>query len=351
MKLILRWYKNNHKVPLEYIKQIPGIYGVCSSLDDLPIGEPWPEEAINALKEKINNAGLQFTVVESVPVHESIKAGLPNRDYYIENYRITLRNLTLAGVEVACFNFMPLYDWFRTDLDYLLADGSKTMAYDAEKAEEIDPSKGVVPLPGWAKHYRDMLPAELLDTYSEIDADSYRGNLRYFLEGLVDVLAETGIKLALHPDDPPWPIFSLPRIAGRKTDLERYLDLVESPQLGLAFCTGSLGAEPSNDLPAMVQAYGNRGKIFFAHIRNIKHTGHHSFVEVAHADPEGSFDIPLIIKELYDTGYSGYIRPDHGRTIWGEDCEPGYGLYDRALGAAYISGIWTALHQAGKTVC
>lgn len=349
MKLILRWYKKEAGIPLEHIRQIPGVEGVCTSIDDLPVGEPWPVEAVNAIKKEVNSAGLQFSVVESVPVHESIKAGRPDRDFYISNYCTTLRNLASAGIEVVCFNFMPLFDWFRTDLNLLMADGSTTLAYDADKEAVIEPGMEIVSLPGWANCCQELSSTELLDYYRTLDTATYWDNLRYFLEGLVDVLDETGIKIALHPDDPPWPIFNLPRIAGRSVDLERYLTLVESPQVGLAFCTGSLGAEPANDLPVMAREYGSRGKIFFAHIRNIKHTGQHSFEEVAHADQEGSLDIPLILKALHETGYRGYIRPDHGRTIWGEDCEPGYGLYDRALGAAYISGIWTALNQFGST--
>lgn len=341
MIMTFRWYGKDDPVTLEKIRQIPGMKGIVSAIYDVPVGEAWSLERILELKKEIEDAGLELSVIESVPVHEDIKMGTGDRDRYIENYCTTIRNLAKAGVDCVCYNFMPVFDWTRSDLAYQLPDGSNALIFDEATVEKMDPLTGELSLPGWDSSYtKDGLKA-LLEAYSKITEEDLWNNLKYFLDKVIKVCEEVKVKMAIHPDDPPWGIFGLPRIITNKENIERFLKLYDSPYNGLTLCSGSLGI--TNDIVDLVRTFADR--IHFAHIRNIKITGERSFEESAHLSECGSLDIYEILKAYHDNGFKGYIRPDHGRMIWGETGRPGYGLFDRALGAVYINGIWEALEK------
>ena len=331
MKMTFRWYGKDDPVTLEKIY-------------DIPVGEVWDYERIAELKSTVESAGLELSVIESVPVHEDIKMGCGERDRYIDNYCKTLENLAKAGIDCVCYNFMPVFDWTRSDLSFALPDGSTALAYDNETALKMDPVKGELSLPGWDSSYTKDDMKKLLEQYSHISEEDLWANLKYFLDRVIKTAEEVKIKMAIHPDDPPWGIFGLPRIITCKKNIERFLKLYVSPYNGLTLCSGSLGASPDNDIIDMVHSFADR--IHFAHIRNIKITGERCFEEAGHKTDCGSLDIYGIVKAYYDEGFDGYIRPDHGRMIWGENGRPGYGLYDRALGAAYINGLWEACERS-----
>lgn len=335
MYLSFRWYAEDDPIPLAHIRQIPGMVSVVTALYDVPASQVWPMARLVALKEEIEAAGLRFDVVESIPVHEEIKLGRPARDALIEVYCRNIRQLGELGVAVLCYNFMPLFNWFRTDLAMALPDGSTAMAYDhSEIANVPDP---------WSANFPAYWPLEdsaddLKIAYRTITEEDLWENLAYFLHAIVPVAEEANVKLAMHPDDPPWPIFGLPRILCTEDHLARLLRIVDNDYNGLTFCTGSLGANPANDLPAMIRRFGDR--IHFAHCRNVKITGDKVFHESAHPLECGNVDLVAVMKTLHDIGFTGPLRPDHGRMIWGETGIPGYGLYDRALGAMYLRGVW-----------
>jgi mannonate dehydratase len=230
------------------------------------------------------------------------------------------------------------------------------MAYDQAVIDKIDPndmstamnaqSNGYT-LAGWEPARLEKLK-ELFALYSDIDEDDLFAHLKYFLEAIMPVCAQYGIRMAIHPDDPAWSVFGLPRIMTGKENLLRLIKLVDNPLNGVTLCTGSLGTNPLNDIPAIIKALGGE-RIHFAHIRNLRHNGPGDFEESAHLSSDGSLDMYEIIKALYDSGFDGPIRPDHGRTIWGEASMPGYGLYDRALGFAYISGLWEAVEKNARS--
>jgi mannonate dehydratase len=346
MKMTFRWYGENDPVTLEKIRQIPAVKGIVTAIYDVPVGEVWPLARILALKETVEKAGLALSVIESVPVHEDIKMGTGGRDRYIGNYCETLRNLAKAGVDCVCYNFLPVFDWTRSDLAFPLADGSNALRYDGETVKEMNPLTGGLSLPGWDASYTKADMKALLEAYQSVGEEALWANLKYFLDRVIKTAEEVKVKLAIHPDDPPWPIFGLPRIITDEANLARFLQLYDSPYNGLTLCAGSLGALASNDIPAMIRRFGNR--IHFAHIRNVLRSGAASFQETAHKSDCGSLDIFEILKAYHDVGFTGYVRPDHGRMIWGETGRPGYGLYDRALGASYIDGMWEALDKMGK---
>ncbi len=348
MKMSFRWYGDSDPVTLQYISQIPAMRSVVSAVYSVPPGEVWPVEAIRDIKEKAAAHGLVFDIVESVPVHEDIKLGKPSRDKYIEVYRENIRRLGKEGIKVICYNFMPVFDWLRSSLDYVNADGSTSLIYRDEAVLAMDPRAGDLSLPGWDASYTKEGLGKLLEEYKDIDDEALWANLKYFLEGIIPVCEEYDVKMAIHPDDPPWGIFGLPRIVTNEENLDRLLRLVESPYNGLTLCTGSLGVNPKNDIPHMIRRFGGEGRIPFLHARNIKWTGERDFNETAHKTECGSLDMYEIIKAAHDVGFDGYIRPDHGRMIWGETGRPGYGLYDRALGAVYLNGLWEAIDRGNK---
>lgn len=345
MKMTFRWYGDSDPIPLSHIRQIPGVQGIVSAVYDVPVGEVWPVANIRALKDKIEAHGLTLEVIESVPVHEDIKLGKPTRDRLIENYGATLRNLAQCGIKVVCYNFMPVFDWTRTSLEMRLPDGSTTLSFEVETVDRIDVSQGIS-LPGWDASYRPEELRALLAEYEAVDEEALWGNLEYFLKKVIPVAAEAGIRMAIHPDDPPRPIFGLPRIVKDRADLLRLLDIVDDPANGLTLCSGSLGASCKNDIPALVREFAGRKRIHFAHLRNVKVTEAGDFYETSHRSADGSLDMAEIVKAYYEAGFDGYVRPDHGRMIWGETGKPGYGLYDRALGAVYLNGLWEGIAKA-----
>jgi len=342
-----RWFGPGDQIPLAHIRQIPGVRGVVSALYDVPPGAPWTPDRLGNLKSQIEDAGLAFAVVESVPVHEDIKLGRSSRDRWIDNYCVSIRTLGELGIPVLCYNFMPVFDWVRTDLALGLPDGSTALAFDDGALAAIDLSRGTGELPGWATTYDAAQLQALLAAYRAVDAERLWDHLAYFLERVVPVAAQAGVRLALHPDDPPWSIFGLPRIITNAPALDRLVRLVDDPANGVTFCTGSLGADPENDLVAMVRRLGGMGRIHFAHCRNVRVTGARRFHETAHPSASGSVDLYQVLRTLHETGFAGPMRPDHGRMIWGETGRPGYGLYDRALGITYLQGLWEAIERGG----
>lgn len=361
MKMTFRWYgSKEEKITLDQIRQIPGVSGIVGCLMDIPVGEVWPEERIAALKRQVENAGLALEVIESVNVHDDIKIGLPTRDRYIENYKQTIRNLATYGIKVVCYNFMPVFDWVKSDLDRLLPDGSRTLAFEGDKIP-ADPqvlldryskdTDGFV-LPGWEPERLAHLQ-RLFEAYRDVDEGRLRENLVYFLRAIMPTCEECDVKMAIHPDDPPYSLFGLPRIIKNREDLDWLCSVVDTPRNGITLCTGSIAEDPANDVYGILAEFTRRGRIHFAHVRNIRYLhadvpGNRDFYEAAHLSSEGSLDMFRIVRALHDNGFDGYIRPDHGRMIWGETGRPGYGLYDRALGIAYINGLWEALDKCGE---
>lgn len=352
MQMTFRWFgSEKDTVTLEQIRQIPNVVGVVPALHNLPAGEAWELDDIMKMKSEIEKAGLTMECIESVNVHEDIKIGLPTRDKYIENYKTSIRNLAKAGVKVICYNFMPVFDWTRTDLAMDMGDGATCLSYDGVQIEgkspeqmfkDIDDNSNGYAMPGWETERMPEIK-ELFEKYKGVTSDDLWNNLKYFLDAIMPVCEECDVKMAIHPDDPPWDIFGLPRIIKGRESLKKLLEIVPSKYNGLTFCTGSLGASSKNDLPAMIREFGDR--IYFAHLRNVKVVDNH-FNETAHESNTGSLDMYEIVKALQDVGFDGYIRPDHGRMIWGEVARPGYGLYDRALGVAYLNGLWEAVKKS-----
>ena len=354
MQMTFRWFgSEKDTVTLEQIRQIPNVVGVVPALHNLPAGEAWELDDIMKMKSEIEKAGLTMECIESVNVHEDIKIGLPTRDKYIENYKTSIRNLAKAGVKVICYNFMPVFDWTRTDLAMDMGDGATCLSYDGVQIEgkspeqmfkDIDDNSNGYAMPGWETERMPEIK-ELFEKYKGVTSDDLWNNLKYFLDAIMPVCEECDVKMAIHPDDPPWDIFGLPRIIKDRESLKKLLEIVPSKYNGLTFCTGSLGASSKNDLPAMIREFGDR--IYFAHLRNVKVVDNH-FNETAHESNTGSLDMYEIVKALQDVGFDGYIRPDHGRMIWGEVARPGYGLYDRALGVSYLNGLWEAVEKSRK---
>lgn len=353
MKMTLRWFGTGFdSVALWQIRQIPGVKGVITTLYDIPAGDAWPAERVKAIKEEVNKAGLEIAGIESVNIHDAIKIGSPDREQYIDNYIKTLEVLGQADIHMVCYNFMPVFDWTRSDLHKKREDGSTVMAYDQELIESIDPvkmfekldsgSNGFV-LPGWEPERMARI-MELFRMYEGVDDNKLFENMVYFLKAIMPTCEKYDIKMAVHPDDPAWPVFGLPRIITNKESILKLVTTVDTPYNGITLCTGSLGSNPNNDIPDTIRAL--KGKIHFAHVRNLKHHSKGKFEEAAHLSSDGSMDMYAVMKALYDIGFDGPIRPDHGRGIWNEVSMPGYGLYDRALGATYLNGLWEAISKS-----
>jgi mannonate dehydratase len=349
--MTFRWYgKENDSIPLAHIKHIPGVTGLVWALHKKQAGEIWLEDEINEVKKQADEYGFNIEVVESINVHEDIKLGKDTRDEYIENYKTTLKNLKKFGVKVVCYNFMPIFDWTRTELFKEMQDGSTALFFEKDKlfddpmemVENILKGSQGYTMPGWEPERLSKLK-ELFDEYKTITKEDVWNNLQYFLEQIIPVAKECGIKMAIHPDDPPWDIFGLPRLITNRENIKRFLSLVDDEYNGLTLCSGSLGASKDNDIPQLIREFGSR--IHFAHIRNVKRFENGDFIESSHRDCDGDVKILQIVKAYHDIGFTGYIRPDHGRHIFDEKCRPGYGLYDRSLGIMYMLGIWDTLEQ------
>jgi mannonate dehydratase len=355
MEMTFRWYGPGHDtVTLKQIKQIRYVTGIITMLYDKMPGEVWHQDEIHALKKEVEDAGLHIAGIESVNVSDAIKTGSADRDKDIAAYIETLENLGKEDIHMVCYNFMPVFDWTRTELARRRADGSTVLAYNQAAIDAMDPDKmfasisgdmnGTV-MPGWEPE-RMAHVKELFAMYQSIDTEQLFANLVYFLKAIMPVCDKYNINMAIHPDDPAWSVFKLPRIIINKENILRLMKAVDDPHNGVTFCSGSYGTNLGNDLPDMIRSL--KGRIHFAHVRNLKFNSPSDFEEAAHLSEDGTFDMFEIMRALHDIGFDGPIRPDHGRMIWDEVAMPGYGLYDRALGSAYLCGLWEAIEKEEK---
>lgn len=386
-----RWFGPNDPVPLSHIRQA-GASAVFTSLHQIPYGEPWPREAIRERRETLEAAGLRWTAVESVPVHEDIKTGRGDLKQLFENYNITLRNLAAEGVTLVIYNFMPVLDWVRTDMHWKLPDGAECLHFDPvrfaafdihalnrARAEDDHPPERRELAAAWWKSLDgparedfiqsiiDVFPGvkwtlslddirTMLARYEGIGTVELRANLARFLEAVIPVAEETGVRLAIHPDDPPFPVLGLPRIVSRAEDVDAIFRMADSPANGLCFCAGSFSARPDNDLPAMVRQFAPR--IHAAHLRSTQRLPDGSFYEAGHL--AGSVDMPAVVRALLDEqdrrGGDRRIpfRPDHGHVMMDDlgkppGITPGYPCIGRMRGLAELRGLMLGLRHAGKT--
>jgi mannonate dehydratase len=392
MQEAMRWFGPGDSVTLAAIRQT-GATAVFTSLHEIPYGEAWPAELIASRRDEIAAAGLQWTLVESVPVSEAIKTRTGDFERHLENYRLTLQRLGAAGIHVVIYNFMPVLDWVRTDLRHRLPDGTEALLYDPAKFAAFDlfalarPGAEADHSPvvrAAAKTYWDALDTTarealvqqtldlfpgvrlgltldglrtLLARYADIDAARLRENLRLFLSAVTPIAEAAGVRLAIHPDDPPFPVLGLPRIVSTESDLLTVLDLVAAPANGICYCTGSLGARLDNDLPGIVRRLGAR--IHAVHLRSVQHTTDGVFYEANHL--EGSTDMPAVVRALLEeqaarrtaarADWQLTLRPDHGHTMLDDLAKPpptcpGYSLIGRLRGLAELRGLQLGLSHS-----